>query len=333
MNTELIKKIANRICEGRGESIHMGMEEFDWIQGVGLFGVFCAYQKTNDKKYLDFTEKWCDSYLNRYYEKQTVNTTIPFLTAFLTGEALKTDKYEKICFDVADYLLYKAPKTVIDGLEHTVIQPVPAFREQMWADTLFMACLFLVKMGKYDKKYSDFAKKQYILHNKVLFDETCGLYYHGYRCTDKSRLGGIHWGRANAWMIITNTLLIEWLGDFEEKEEICGYIKKHAEGIKNHMREDGTFGTVTDEPTSYSETSAAAGFAAGIKKGIELGILDKSYKDVYNKIAKALKSNISEDGTVLGVSEGTPIMPTVKDYVSVSKSQTLYGQTLAILAL
>lgn len=328
--TELVCRIAEQIIYVKDDNEHMGMQEFDWIQGVGIYGVMLAYQATGNKEYLDFLTGWCDKYLARYYDKKTVNTTAPFLTAIDLYEITGREAYRDICFDVAEYLISEAPITIQGGLEHTVIQPVPGFHEQMWADTLFMAGLFLVKMSKYDEKYLSFALKQFTLHNKVLFDESTKLYYHGYSCSSKDNLSAIHWGRANAWMIISNTTVIELLGDFPQKNTLCDYVKKHAEGLSAVMREGGSFGTVMDDASSYDETSAGAGIAAGIKKAVKLGIIDDNYNRMYDKILNFTKSQISDDGTVLGVSKGTPILNNAQEYKSIPQSCALYGQALAI---
>ncbi len=332
-NRIYIKKMADRVIHSTDTGAYMGMTDFDWVQGVGLYGILLAYRATGDQRYIDYAEDWCDTYLERYYEKRTVNTTVPFLTAIELCQILKTDKYKAICTDVAEYLLNDAPKTLRGGLEHTVIQPVPAFREQLWADTLFMAGLFLLRMGRYEEKFTGFAVEQFILHNQLLFDEKNGLYFHGYSCLRNDHLSGIHWGRANAWVILSNSYLIELLGDFKEKNMICGYIRKHAEGLLQVLREDGSFGTILDDSTSYSETSATAGIAAGMKKAVELGILGDEYRQAYDRMMQFIIHKISSDGTVEGVSEGTPIMESAEGYRTIQVSSALYGQSLAIAAM
>ena len=99
------------------------------------------------------------------------------------------------------------------------------------------------------------------------------------------------------------------------------------------QRLDGSFGTVLDDDTSYSETSATAGISAGIRLGVEAGIIDKSYMEIYLRGADAVRRAVTEDGSVGGVSTGTPIMPNAEAYKNIGICPTLYGQGLAIIAL
>src|SRR5699024_4718211 len=89
-------------------------------------------------------------------------------------------------------------------LQHTV-SANNDFPEQAWADTLFMAAFFLLRMGVLlnDQTLIDDALNQYYWHIKYLQDPATGLYYHGYNNITGDHMSGMFWGRANAWAAYT----------------------------------------------------------------------------------------------------------------------------------
>jgi rhamnogalacturonyl hydrolase YesR len=80
-------------------------------------------------------------------------------------------------------------------------------------------------------------------------------------------------------------------------------VKKLAE----LQHKEGMWHTLLDEPASYLETSATAGFAYGVLKAIRLGYLDSQYGPVGKKAAVGVLKQIDPDGTVRSVSYGTAI--------------------------
>ena len=102
-------------------------------------------------------------------------------------EITYNEEYLRVCRQLADFIVEKAPITREGGLEHTLTEANGHFSEQMWADTLFMAVLFLAKMGAYDRRYADFAVNQLSIHLQYLFKE--------WRLWHLSLRIGIKWSR------------------------------------------------------------------------------------------------------------------------------------------
>ena len=96
---------------------------------------------------------------------------------------------------------------------------------------------------------------------------------------------------------------------------------------------NGLWHTVLDDPASYCEVSGSSAIAAGILKGIHLGILDSSYLPTAELAISAVCDNIAADGTVLNVSAGTGIGMNADHYKNIVIKPMAYGQSLAILAL
>ncbi len=331
----LIEKVTDRIVYGNDSDWNMNIHHFDWVPGVGLYGIWKAYEKTKKPEYIEFLKNWADKHLIEAYDKKTINSTIPCLTILelylLTGNA----EYIKVCEDIAEYIVYQAPVTVDGGLEHTVTEEVPGFGNQMWADTLFMACLFVCKIGKVINRqdYVDFAIKQLKLHHQYLWNEEEGLFYHGWNGNDRNHMSGIFWGRANAWIIYSTVQILEETGDFEGRAELISRIEKHIKSLGKWQRDNGMFGTILNDPLAYDETSASSGIAAGIKKAVANGYVDSRLEVIADKCRKSLPNYIDSAGNVLGVSTGTPILPTAERYKEIRQCPTLYGQALMILAL
>ena len=84
----------------------------------------------------------------------------------------------------------------------------------------------------------------------------------------------------------------------------------------------------------YSETSATAGIAYGVLKGLRLGWLSEDrYKEMGELAANAVIGQIGEDGAVQGVSCGTGMGHDFEYYKKIPVAPTAFGQGLTFLML
>ena len=333
-NNKWIAMVIDRILNHAETDWNMDIEHFDWVPGVGLYGIYQAWRTTGETRYLTFLKEWIRRHLDEAYAQKTVNSTAPLLTVISVYEEIGGEHLRKVCEDLAEYIIHEAPLTIDGGLEHTVTEPVPGFSDQMWADTLFMVCIFLVKLGRVTGKaeYIDFALRQLLLHHKFLSDGH-GLYYHGYNGAAKNHMSAIRWGRANGWIIYSTAAMLEIAPDWEGRAEAEEALRRHADALCKVQDADGGFHTILDDPDSYIEISATAAIAAGVKLGIRIGVLTEEYLEAAEKAIAAVISSIGENGDVGGVSTGTPVMPNAQAYRDIGICPTLYGQGLAAVAL
>ena len=334
MNYEKIIKIADKTIKIKTTQWEMDIEHFDWVPAVGLYGIFCAYRKTGISHYWSFLEEWFARHLQSAYFQKTVNSISPMLTAAYMYEIKPNETYIRVIKDMAQYIIKDAPLTVDGGLEHTVTEKVAGFSDQVWADTLFMVCIFLAKAGKIlgNQKYIDFAVNQFVIHHKLLYDGE-GLYFHGYNGGTKDHMSAVRWGRANAWIIYSTTAILKFLGDFDQRFFLETQVKKHIEALLKIQDVNGGFRTILDDKESYVEISATAGIAAGIESAIELGLVGKECWFAVQKAKEAVIGSIDENGLVCNVSTGTPVIADKEGYKKIRLTSTLYGQGLALIAL
>ncbi len=332
---ELVKRVADRMIDENPVSRVMTITEFDWVDGVGMYGLLRAAQKYGFDEYVRFMKQWVESNKDKAYRINTVNGTAAMIAILDMCGGLDDENID-LCRYVGEYIINDADRTDNGALEHTVTDPNFVFHQQMWADTLFMSCIFLAKLGKKtgEKKYADEAVKQLRLHHKFLKDKETGLFFHGYSCITKDNMSSIDWARANAWITASTVEILELLpADFEGRDEILYSLNEQVEGYAKYQRSSGMITTIINDPTSYEETSATAGMAYGICRGIKDGYIDAKYADVYKRAVDGVIRMIDSEGYVGGVSSGTPVMPDAQGYKDIIIEPILYGQALTVMML
>ena len=231
---------------------------------------------------------------------------------------------------LAVYLEKEALRFGDHVLQHTV-SVNNDFPEQAWADTLFMAGFFLLRMGVLlkDETLIDDALNQYYWHIKYLQDPESGLYYHGYNNITGDHMSGIKWGRANAWAAYTMAQVGVRLPQcylYPKFLDVVGSLNDQLAALKLYQTENGLWRTIVDDAASYEEVSASAGIAAAmITKGNPLHI------KYINKAIPGMLANVSPDGRVLNVSGGTAVMKDANGYRGISRDWIQgWGQGLAL---
>jgi len=232
--------------------------------------------------------------------------------------------------------MHGMPRTRENGLQHIVFNSENP--QQLWDDTLMMCALPLAKIGLLLGRpaYVEEAKRQFLLHTKYLADPQTGLWFHGWTFDGQHHYARARWARGNAWVTIAIPEFIELLnpaaGD-AVGEFLIETLRTQVVALSEHQAASGLWHTLLDDPSSYCEASATAGFAYGILKGVRKGLLDPAFEAVGVKAIKAILANISAAGELQQVSFGTPVFATLQGYKDVPLTSMPYGQAMAILAL
>lgn len=331
----MIDKIAKKTMHFENPTWETDIEKFDWNPAIALYGLWKAYKKTGNREYKAYIESWADRQIPGNNCVTTVNSAAPFVTiAELYRENPKAEYYNAM-LNTAEFIVNSAPLTKTGALEHTVTEANASFGGQMWADTLFMCCLFLAKFGKIadNDKYVDFAVNQFALHHKYLSDGS-GLYFHGYDSNQKNHMSAVRWGRANAWILLGTMELYDILGSDDKELNISGLAARHCDALVQCIKPDGGFATIINDASSYTEISATAGIAAGMIKAQRAGFQGANdLTDIIHGAVSCVESSVNNDGSVTGVSTGTPVLKDEAAYKNVRRTTTLYGQGLAMAML
>ncbi|MCU0902236.1 MAG: glycoside hydrolase family 88 protein, partial [Cypionkella sp.] len=220
------------------------------------------------------------------------------------------------------------------GLQHDVSDRLNP--GELWDDTLFMAGLFLARYGHASGRTElvDEAIRQFLVHTRYLSDPETGLWFHGWTFEGRHNFARARWARGNAW--ITACIL-----DLIEIGALPGGVRIYLEGVLAAQVHallplqcaSGAWRTLLDDPSSYEEISATAGFGYGLLKAARLGIGGPTWAAAGWRAVGAVLRNINSGGTVQGVSYGTRMGHDLQFYRDIPIQPTGYGQALAILCL
>ena len=254
----------------------------------------------------------------------------------LSDHSISSDtrkKYLELIDSKIDYLQNHALRFGDHVLQHTV-SAKNDFPEQAWADTLFMAAYFLLRVGvmRQDEAMIADALNQWYWHIKYLQDAETGFYYHGYDNVKQNHMSGIYWGRANAWAAYTMSCVGGILPKcylYPKFMDVAGSLNEQLGVLKTVQTENGLWRTVLNDEQSYEETSASAGIAAAmLNRGNPL------HAKYINKSIRGILNNIAKNGKVLNVSGGTAVMNDIEGYRQISKDWPQgWGQGLVLAFL
>ncbi|MDI4648342.1 glycoside hydrolase family 88 protein [Cohnella hashimotonis] len=316
----------------------MNADRWDWNAGVGVIAAAEFGAKTENEEIVREVEAWVKRNIGQSESILTINSIAPFAVFPLLHRIAGRSFYADKAGEVARWLIDEAPRTKNGAFEHTVTEKA-SFSEQIWADTIFMAVLFLARTArmKGDGRIALEALRQVRLHLEALQDEETGLLFHGWDCEAGNWMSGARWNRANAWIAVGVPMILE------ETEALCGddallaEIKRRyarlADALVQRQHAGGLWPTVFDRPGFYAETSGSAGIACGLYKAARMGLVPVALLAHAVRAVPAVLATIGPDGAVGGVSGGTPVLPSIEAYGDVPIFPTLYGQGLTLLLL
>lgn len=304
---------------------------WDWPCGVAYYGIADAYEKTGNEEYLKLLKDRVDELIELGLPSVwTVNACAMGHCLISLYKATGEQRYWDIVMSKINYIRNDALRFGDNVLQHTV-SANNDFPEQCWADTLFMAAFFLLRVGVElkDEEIIEDALNQYYWHIKYLQDSNTGFYYHGYNNINKDHMSGFYWGRANAWAAFTMSQVGGILPQcylYPKYMDVAGSLNEQLAALKLVQTDNGLWRTILDDEGSYEEISASAGIAAAmVTRGNPL------HSKYINKSIKGMLANISEDGRVLNVSGGTAVMNDRDGYRNISRDWIQgWGQGLAL---
>lgn len=340
--SELLTQLVNGMLQIQKEQnftedCPIGLIDFgrwEWSQGVGLYGLYHYYQQTHDHRLLSKLTEWYEERFAEGLPPKNVNTMAPMLTLAFLYEETQNPKYYSLCDEWCRWIIEEMPHTRHGGLQHVCIDRPNT--EQLWDDTLFMTVLFLAKWGKLTQReaYVQEAVYQFLLHSAYLRDSHTGLWYHGWTFEGMDNYANAFWGRGNCWI---TAVIVDFIEIVQPQPAVTAYLTtlllSQTESLRHFQAANGEWHTLIDDPASYTEASATAGFGYGILKGIRLGLLDESFAECGQRALMAVMGRIDADGIVRQVSYGTAMGSTLDFYRNIPITPMPYGQALALLLL
>lgn len=334
---EISQRVLGKLQHNRGTGDihdHLTLDTWEWPQGVAVYAMYKLYKATGNKQTLEDMRAWYARHLAKGLPSKNVNTMAPMLGMTLLYKETGDETYRPIIEEWSQWVMTQMPRTQEGGLQHITSDDVN--EQQLWDDTLYMTCLFLYQagdaLGREDMKQE--AEYQFLLHIKYLHSPKTGLWYHGYCFQGRHHFGQAYWGRGNSWFTACAVDFAEWIPDGPVRRLILNTWQEQCKALLSvRDPESGLWHTLLDQPDSYLETSASAAIAYGLLKGSRLGLLDEDCRAAGEKALQGVIAQIAEDGTVQGVSYGTPMGWTQDFYRTIPIQPTAYGQGLTFLML
>ncbi|THE16228.1 glycoside hydrolase family 105 protein [Enterococcus hirae] len=309
---------------------------WNWPQGVGLYGIYKNYQMTKNVRVYEVVNEWFEARMKEGAPPKNVNTMAPLLTMAYLYEDTKDSRYLPYLEQWAEWVMYEMPRTKENGLQHATYGPEN--KNQLWDDTLMMTVLPLAKIGKLLNRleYLEEARYQFMIHIKYLMDKRTGLWYHGWTFDGNHNYAEAFWARGNCWLTIAIPEIIEILELPKEdalRKLLMETLEAQVRTLASYQSKSGLWHTLLDDPSSYVESSATAGFTYGILKAIHKRYLPKEYKEVAYLAISGLLEQIDETGEVQNVSIGTGMGDDLDFYRNIGITAMPYGQSLTVLCL
>ncbi|EOI3575738.1 glycoside hydrolase 105 family protein [Cronobacter turicensis] len=313
-----------------------GWAGWEWTHGVGLYGIYQYYRQTGDDRIRAVIDDWFAARFAEGATTKNVNTMAPFLTLAYRYEETRDAALLPWLETWAEWAMYEMPRTDHGGMQHITL--AEENHQQMWDDTLMMTVLPLAKIGKLlgRQAYVDEAVYQFLLHVENLMDRETGLWFHGWNYEGCHNFANARWARGNSWVTIVIPDFLE-LMDWPERHPVRRYLtqvlERQAAALAACQDESGLWHTLLDDPDSYLEASATAGFACGLLKAVRKRYIGKAYAAVAEKAIKGVVANVSPQGELLQVSFGTGMGSDLDFYRQIPLTSMPYGQAMAILCL
>lgn len=304
---------------------------WDWPGGVAFYGVAEAYEATGKGEYLERLKNWIDERLEDGLPKLSVNGVSIGHTLLSIYQATDDQKYLDTAVTMAEFLRNDAERFSDGILQHTVNSETHIFHEQAWVDTMMMAGLFLLRIGKLlgNEDYMKDGLKQFHGHENLLQDSQTDLYYHGWDNVAGNHMSSVFWARGNGWAALTMAKALELVDVTNPSYMIIdGSLRDQLSALVRMQNESGLWHTILTDESSYLEISGSAGIAVALL----------SRRTMYNRpIQKSIDGileKITEDGRVTHVSAGTAVMLDAEGYKNVPYKRIHgWGQGLALVFL
>lgn len=196
-----------------------------------------------------------------------------------------------------NYLLNDAPRTSNNTLCHNEISFHEGFsKNQIWADSIYMAPPFLACMGYLDEAYN-----QIIGMMNYLMDKKSGLLNHIYDASLNKYVREKLWATGNGWALLGCAAVID-IAIKQNRNDIVKSLSEISNQILDSMLKyqlpDGRFHDILDDEKSFTDGASAMMMSTYIYRSILNGTLDRKYITHADKVVDTMEKYIDDYGII-----------------------------------
>jgi unsaturated rhamnogalacturonyl hydrolase len=193
---------------------------------------------------------------------------------------------------MAAYLLETAPRAADGTLYHTLNAP------EIWVDSMYMAPPFLAAAGHHEE-----AVRQLDGMGQRLWNAERRLYSHRWHEGRQEFVTAKAWGVGNGWAMAGLARVVDAVPErlAPDRERLARRAKETLDGCLAHLRPDGLFHNVIDDPDTFVETNLSQMAAYTVFRGVRSGWLPRSYLPRALEMREAAHGKVDARGYVQGV--------------------------------
>jgi unsaturated rhamnogalacturonyl hydrolase len=323
-----------------------------WHYGdsVGFEGLLAASEILGDPGYFGFAHGFMRSWAARGDEYRELDNTAPGHAMCIVCERTDDGLLPDAAVGLARFLMQRrrvagayaaferAP--LIEPYDGSVLSED---ERELVADPgpgVFVDCMhfdppFFVHLGTLcgDAELVDAGAEQALAAVRLLQEPETGIFSHFY-LERTGRRYGYGWSRGQGWALLGLLDALELLPDGHWSfAPLVESVRVLARGLVAAQDRCGHWPALVDEPAALLEPSASLFFAAGLARGVRLGLLEGGMRDVAERAFAAGPDAVDDDGIVRGVSRAVWASTPRGHYLGVPTGDALpWGQGPLLLA-
>jgi unsaturated rhamnogalacturonyl hydrolase len=308
---ERVRAAADLLCTYPFACWHYG-------DSIGFEGLLAATDLVGDGRYEGFVHGACKAWIPRARPYREIDNTAPGYALCLLYERTGDPGVLAACLELARFLTDRRTiRGVYVSFERAPLRLpyggaiLPPAEQALLDDPgagAFVDCLhfdapFLVKLGRIagDERLVAAGVGQ-ALDTIALLQGPDGLFAHFFL----ERTGetyGHGWGRGQGWALLGLLDVLEQLPEgHADASRIRASFVRLADALARTQESDGHWPTPIADRSSFHETSTASFAAAGLARGVALGLLDDTAGAVALRAWHASLASVAADGSTTGVS-------------------------------